>query len=82
MEHGMENCPSAVPGARTTARDVPGGIALDVTAVAADASAWIREVALIHTRMGAPSPEHVMHTGSHADRARSVTARSSMWPPK
>jgi hypothetical protein len=65
LEHGMEHCPSAVPGARTIARDVPGGVALDITALAPDGETWIREVASAHARMGAPSPARRQHTGEH-----------------
>jgi hypothetical protein len=65
MEHGMENCPSAVPGARTIVRDVAGGVTLDITAPSPDGEAWIREVATVHARMGAPTGEHVEHTGEH-----------------
>jgi hypothetical protein len=66
MEHGMENCPSAVAGARTSLRDIDGGVAMEITAAAPDATAHIRELAALHGQMGAPrSAEHVQHTGDH-----------------
>lgn len=39
----LGRCPSTVAGAHTTGRDVPKGIAVDVTATSADAIAAIRE---------------------------------------
>jgi hypothetical protein len=65
LEHAMENCPSAVAGARTMARDLDRGIALDITSTTGDGEAAIRATAEIHARMGGPSPEHVEHTGEH-----------------
>ena len=70
MERAMEHCPSAVPGAHTAVIDIDGGVALDITAQAAEAQGWIREAAQLHAQMGPPTDEHNRHTGRHGGPGR------------
>lgn len=70
-ERAMENCPSAVPGAHTAVLDVDGGVELHITAPDAEGQADVRETALLHAQMGAPTGEHGMHTGDHGGPGRS-----------
>jgi hypothetical protein len=68
-EHAMSNCPSAVPGARTSMVFTDDGIALSISATTAEAQKEIRRRAHLHASMSAPSGRG-LHSGGHGGPGR------------
>ncbi len=65
LEHGMRNCPSAVPGAVTTVRNTVGGADLDIVADNPAAQSKIYDLAVMHAKLGDPDGSAMEHTGRH-----------------
>ena len=65
-EKKMLNCPSAVALASTEARDVEGGIVLDITSDDTDATQQIWLRAQHQATLGEPRNTEPMHNGTHS----------------